>query len=363
MPSPRVNPWLDELSAYVPGKAGSGAMANLAKLSANESPLGPSPMAIAAMREAVEHTHRYPDGAAVRLREALAAFHGLEADRIVCGAGSDELLQLLPLAYCVPGDEVVHSRHSFMIYPIAARRAGARPVEAPDVAYTASVDALLAVVTGKTRLVYLANPNNPTGTWIPRAEVVRLADCLPGHVVLALDAAYAEYIDHPDFECGMALARERPNVVTLRTFSKIYGLAAERIGWAYGPKPIIEALNKIRGPFNVTAAGQAGAVAALADQAWIARAKSHNDVWLPWLSGELRKLGLEPVPAVANFILVKVPAGLRHHAGQLNALLAEEGYMIRYLPGQGLADCLRISIGTEAENRGLIAALAKMLSR
>lgn len=362
MASPRSNPWLDDLVAYVPGKAGSSANANIAKLSANESPLGPSPKAVEAMREAAASSHRYPDGGSSALRAAIARLHGLEPERIICGTGSDEILQLLPLAYCAPGDEVLFSRNSFMVYPIAARRAGARPIEAQDRAFTSDVDVMLAAITGKTRVIYLANPNNPTGTWLPRAEVLRLADGVPEHVILVLDGAYAEYITDPAFDCGMTLARSRPNVLITRTFSKIYGLAAERIGWGYGPRPIIDALNKIRAPFNVTTAGQAGAIAALEDQAWIEAARAHNAQWLPWLAGELQRLGLRPVPSGANFILAQVPEGTRHSAHRLNQLLGEAGFIIRYFPGGPLADCLRITVGSEAEMRGIIAALESALA-
>jgi histidinol-phosphate aminotransferase len=360
MVQPRANLWLDDLVAYVPGKAGS-ANANPAKLSSNESPLGPSPKAVAAAQAAMTAMHRYPDGSQIQLREALAARYGLEPERIVCGTGSDEILQLIPSAYCAPGDEVLHMQFGFMVYPIAAKRAGARPVAVPDTDYKADVDALLAAVSAKTRVVYLANPNNPTGTYIPWSEVERLHQGLPESVLLVLDSAYAEYVNAPDYQDGIALARTASNVLTTRTFSKIHGLAAERVGWGYGPQAVVDVINKIRGPFNVTSAGQAAALAALEDSAWEAAAKAHNDHWLPWLSSELAKLGLHVVPSVANFVLVRLDSV--EVAARANVALADNGYMVRYLPKLGLGDCLRISVGNEAENRGVVAALARILGQ
>jgi len=366
MNRPVVKPWIDAIDAYVPGRAKADGAAKVVKLSSNESPLGPSPKAVAAMAAVAAQGHRYPDGGSSELREAIAAHHGLEVERVVCGTGSDEILQLLALAYASAGDEVLYVRHGFMVYPIAAMRAGASPVAAPDVDYTADVDRLLANVTPRTRLIYLANPNNPTGTMIGRREVERLHAALPKDVLLVLDAAYAEYIDDSDYEDGIALARNEPNVVTTRTFSKIYGLAAERVGWGYGPQPVIDAINKIRGPFNVTSAGQAGAIAALGDQAWVAHCREHNARWRAWLADEIGKLGnagLRAVPSAANFILVTFPDEGSVTAEAANGFLTGEGYLTRWLPKQGLGNGLRISIGTEEETRGVADALRRFVER
>ena len=360
MTIPQVKPWIDAIHAYVPGKAKLSGIADPVKLSSNESPLGPSPHAVAAMAAVAGHAHRYPDGASTALREAIAAHHGLEVDRIVCGTGSDELLKLLAQAYATVGDEVLYVRHGFMVYPIAAQCAGATPVAAPDVDYTTDVDALLAAVTSRTRLVYLANPNSPTGTMVGRADIDRLHAGLRSDILLVLDGAYAEFIDDPDYEDGFAMARDLPNVVTTRTFSKIYGLAAERIGWAYGPKAVIATLDKIRAPFNVPTAGGAGAIAALADTAWTAAAKAHNQTWRTWLAGEIASLGnagLRAVPSAANFILVTFAADGPLTAAAANAALMADGILVRHLPGQGLPNALRISIGTEAETRAVAASL------
>ena len=358
--APVVKPWIDAIHAYVPGKAKLAGVTNPVKLSSNENPLGPSPKAVAAMAATAGMAHRYPDAGSAALREAIAAAHGLEAERIVCGTGSDELLKLLANAYASGGDEVLYVRHGFMVYPIAAQCVGATPVAAPDTDYTADVDALLAAVTPRTRLVYLANPNNPTGTVIGGAEVRRLHAGLRPDIMLVLDGAYAEYIDDAEYEDGFAMARDLPNVVTTRTFSKIYGLAAERIGWAYGPQAVIDTLNKIRAPFNVPTAGAAGAIAALADTAWTAAAKAHNLTWRTWLEGEIAALGnagLRAVPSAANFILVTFPEAGAITAEAANAALMADGILVRWLPGQGLPNALRISIGTEAETRAVATSL------
>lgn len=364
MNAPQIKPWIAAIEAYVPGKAKLDGIAEPVKLSSNENPMGPSPKAVAAMAAAAGAMHRYPDGASAALRDAIAAQHGLEPERIVCGTGSDELLQLLSLAYAGPGDEVLFVRHGFMVYPIAARRAGAEPVAAPDRDYAADVDALLAAVTPRTRLLYLANPNNPTGTLIRGAEVRRLHAALRRDVVLVLDAAYAEYIDDPDYEDGFALARAHDNIIVTRTFSKIYGLAGERVGWGYGAPAIIDALNRIRGPFNVPSAGAAGAIAAIGDQDWVAKCRDHNTRWRSWLTNEVLALGnagLRAVPSAANFVMIEFPEAGPLTAEAANAHLMREGFLVRWLPAQGLGRCLRISIGTEDETRGVAASLRRFV--
>lgn len=363
---PVIKPWIDAIHAYVPGKAKLAGHGAPIKLSSNENPLGPSPHAVAAMAATAADAHRYPDAASVGLRDALAALHGLDADRIVCGTGSDELLHLCAAACAGVGDEVLYVRHGFSVYRIAAQRVGATPVEAPDIDYTADVDALLAAVTARTRVVYLANPNNPTGTLISGSEVRRLHAGLRPDILLVLDAAYAEFIEDGDYENGFALAHANANVVVTRTFSKIYGLAAERIGWAYGPPAVIAALNKIRAPFNVPSAGGAGAIAALADQDWVAKSRAHNAQWRAWLADEIASLGnagLRAVPSAANFILVTFPEHGALTAAAANEALMADGILVRWLPGQGLPNALRVSIGTEAETRAAAASLRRFVER
>ncbi len=296
------------------------------------------------------------------MREALAHHHGLELERIVCGNGSDEIIQLLCQAYAGPGDEVLHSRHGFVMYPIAARAAGATPVSAPETQVTANVDALLDKVGDKTRLVFLANPNNPTGTYLPTAEVARLQAALPENALLVLDAAYAEFVGRNDYESGAELARGVDNVVMTRTFSKIYGLAGLRLGWAYCPAHVADVLNRVRGPFNVNLPAQAAGVAALGDLEFAGRARAFNDQWRPWLADQLTALGLEPLGSEGNFILVRFPGDAGRTAAAADAFLYDRGIILRNVDGYGFPDCLRVSVGQEDENRELITALNQFMS-
>ncbi len=360
MTAPTAKPWITSIHAYVPGRAKAAGNVRVIKLSSNENAFGPSPKATAAMAATANGTHRYPDGRSQLLRAAIAAHHGLDVDRVVCGTGSDDILYLLALAYAGPGDEVLYSRHGFMVYPLAAERVGATPIEVADSDYTADVDALLGAVTERTKLLYLANPNNPTGTMINRAEVERLHAGLPPHVILVLDAAYAEYVDTADYEDGIALAAKHENVITTRTFSKIYGLAAARVGWAYGPKAIIDTLDRIRAPFNVTSAAQAGAVEALADTDWIENCRAENTRLRSLFMTEIAAMGnagLRAVPSAANFVLVTFPSDGRHNAEAAYTYLATRGVLTRWLPDQGLGHAIRVSIGTEDETRTAIDTL------
>ncbi len=356
---PLMKPWVEAIHAYVPGKASLDARPVVAKLSSNENPFGPSPHAVAAMTAVLGNSHLYPDPASTALREALAAQHGIEADHIICGTGSDELIHLVAGAFAGPGDEVIYVRHGFAVYDIAARRVGATPVVADDVDYTCDVDAVLAAVTERTRVVFLANPNNPTGTIIPAAEVRRLHAGLRPDIVFALDAAYAEFAEG-EYEDGIGLARAHANVVALRTFSKIYGLAAQRIGWGYAQPPLIAAMHRIRAPFNVPTTGQAGAIAALADSDWVEKTRSHTIQWRQWLTGEIEALGnagLRAIPSAANFVLVEFPEDGPLTAAAANAALLADGIIARYLAVQAMPRCIRISIGTEAETRAAAASL------
>jgi histidinol-phosphate aminotransferase len=359
--APRPNPWVEAIATYVPGKAALGKNGRMpAKLSANENPLGPPPAALEAAAATLRRAHIYPDGASTALREALAAKFGLDPGRILCGAGSDELLQLVATAFAGPGDEVLFARHSFAVYPISARRVGARPVEAPDCDWTADVDALLAAVTPRTRILYLANPNNPTGTMVSVEEVARLHAGLRPDILLVLDSAYAEYLDRPDYDDGLKLSATAPNVLTTRTFSKIHALAALRVGWCHGPAAVIAAMDKVRGPFNTTSAGIAAAVAALADDTAVERARAHNRQWRDWLFDQCARLsnhGVRAIPSVANFVMLVFPANGPVTAGGAFRALADAGFMTRWLTPQGMDDCLRISLGTAEETQGVVAAL------
>ncbi|HET6538062.1 MAG TPA: histidinol-phosphate transaminase [Sphingopyxis sp.] len=355
-------PWISGIAPYVPGKSASDDGRPLIKLSANENALGTSEQARAAFLEAAADMARYPDPAATALRQALAAKYDLDPARVIYGTGSDELLHLAASAYAGPGDEVLYVRYGFSVYEIAARRVGAVPVEAADRDYGTDVDAVLAAVTEKTRVVFVANPNNPTGTFATREDIARLHAGLPSDVLFVLDQAYAEYLETDQDDGGLELAKNADNVLVTRTFSKIYGLAAERIGWGYGSAPVIEALHKIRAPFNVTRCGQEAAIAALADQDFVDRSRAHNATWRDWLAKELESLGnhgLRILPSQTNFLFVIFDGAVT--AEMMNQRLMDAGYVVRWLPGQGLPQVLRMTIGTESETRGLAAAIRAAL--
>ena len=363
MQRPQPRPGVLAIDPYVPGKSAAPGVARVFKLSSNETPLGPSPHAIAAYRAVADHLQDYPDGAATPLREAIGRAFGLDPGRIVCGAGSDDLLNLLADAYLQDGDEAIHTTHGFLVYPIATLGSGAQPVAAAEKNYTADVDAILAAVSARTKIVFLANPNNPTGTYIGFDEVKRLHRALPAHVLLVLDAAYAEYVRRNDYESGIELVATSDNVVMCRTFSKIYGLAALRLGWMYGPAHVVDAVNRIRGPFNVNAAAMAAGVAAVADAAHIEAARAHNEKWLAWLSAEIRKLGLEVTPSVANFVLIHFPKQKGRTAVDADAFLTGRGLILRRVAAYHLPDALRMTVGTEEANRLVVEALAAFTGR
>jgi histidinol-phosphate aminotransferase len=359
-PTPR--PGVLDIEAYVPGKSAAPPGVKLTKLSSNETPLGASPRAIEAFKAMADHLELYPDGSATKLREAIGAKFGLDPARLVCGSGSDELLSLLTSAYIGPGDEGVFSAHGFLVYKLAILAAGGKPVSVPETNLTADVDALLAAVTERTRIVYLANPNNPTGTYLPFEEVKRLHAGLPPGVLLVLDAAYAEYVRRNDYASGLELVATSENVVMTRTFSKIYGLANVRLGWLYGPAHLVDALNRIRGPFNVNGPAIAAGVAAIQDEAHVAAAVAHNERWLPWLSDELTKLGLAVTPSVGNFLLVHFPTTPGRTAQEADAFLTQRGLILRRMEAYGLSQALRLTIGDEAANRAVVAALTAFMA-
>jgi histidinol-phosphate aminotransferase len=355
-PVPR--PGVLDIQAYVPGKSGAAGVGKIYKLSSNETPLGPSPNAIAAAKAVAADLEFYPDGAATKLREAIATKYGLDPARIVCGAGSDELLNLITHAYIGPGDEGVFTEHGFLVYRIAILAAGGKPVVVPETSYTADVDAILAAVTPRTKVVFLANPNNPTGTYLPFDEVKRLHAGLPPQVLLVLDAAYAEYVRRNDYASGLELVATAENVVMTRTFSKIYGLAGLRLGWMVGPAHVIDAVNRIRGPFNVSAPAIEAGVAAIADDAHVAEAVAHNERWLAWLTREIGALGLTVTPSVGNFILIHFPADAGRTAAEADAFLTKRGLIVRAVGAYGLPDALRMTVGDEEANRLVLGALA-----
>ncbi|UVF20100.1 histidinol-phosphate transaminase [Microvirga terrae] len=357
---PQPRPGVMQIDAYVPGKSKAAGVAKVHKLSSNETPLGPSPKAMEAIRT-FEHLELYPDGASTRLREAIAARYGLDPNRIICGAGSDELLALITHAYVGPGDEGIFTEHGFLVYRIAILAAGGTPVVAPETNLRTDVDAILARVTEKTKIVFLANPNNPTGTYIPFDEVKRLHAGLPPHVVLVLDAAYAEYVRRNDYESGLELVATSDNVVMTRTFSKIYGLANLRLGWMVAPAHIADAVNRIRGPFNVSGPAMAAGIAAIQDEAHVATAVEHNERWLAWLTREIEALGLKVTPSVGNFLLIHFPQEEGRTAKDADAFLSGRGLILRRIDAYGLPHALRLTVGSEEANGLVVAALRDFL--
>jgi histidinol-phosphate aminotransferase len=360
---PVPQPGILEINPYVPGESSVPGGVKPIKLSSNETPLGPSPKAIAAYKAEAEQLDRYPDGSATALRQAIGKLYGLDPERIVCGSGSDELINLIAHAYVGPGEEAVYSEHGFLMYRIATLSSAGKPVSVPEKSYRADVDAMLARVSPKTKIVFLANPNNPTGTYLPHEEVRRLHKGLPGQTLLVLDAAYCEYVRRNDYEAGLELVATTDNTVMLRTFSKIYGLAALRLGWAYCPAAVADVLNRVRGPFNVNAPALAAGVAALEDRAHVEFAVAHNETWLPWVTAEIGKLGLEVTPSIGNFVLIHFPPQKGKDAAAADEFLKFRGIILRRVAAYGLPKCLRMTIGTEDDNRKVVAALASFLGR
>lgn len=354
----KPRPGILDVAPYVGGESKAAGANRIIRLASNENPLGPSPAAIAAYEAAKAQLHRYPDGGASALRQAIEEAESVDSARIVCGAGSDELIGLLVRAYAGPGDEVLYSEHGFLMYAISAKTAGAKAVAAPEANLTADVDGLLARVTDRTRLLFIANPNNPTGSYLSDGALRRLRHGLPDHVLLVIDAAYAEYVTAPDYPQAAGLVEAHDNVVMLRTFSKIHGLAALRLGWAYCPAHVVDVLNRVRGPFNVSQAAQAAGAAAIRDREHIARSAAHNAKWLAWFSAEVQKAGIEALPSVGNFVLLRF-AGGKAQAEAVLAATKRQGILLRGMAGYGLPDCLRVTIGTEEDMRATAEALAE----
>lgn len=363
MTSPAPRPGILDIQAYVPGKEHAPGVSKVYKLSSNETPLGASPAAIEAFRNAASKLEIYPDGQATALREAIASVHGLNTANLICGNGSDELLGLLCHVYLGPGDEGIITEHGFLVYKIQIMAAGATPVVVKEKDLTVDVDAILAAVTERTKIVFIANPANPTGTFVPVGEIKRLQAGLPKNVILVLDAAYAEYVRRNDYEAGIELVSANRNVVMTRTFSKIYGLAALRIGWLYGPLAIVDALNRVRGPFNMNAPAIAAGAAAVRDQAFVETAISYNQHWREKVTKDLGAIGLKVTPSAANFVLIHFPDTDGKRATDADAFLTSRGYILRAVRAYGLPHSLRMTIGPAEANEGVIAALTEFMGR
>ena len=362
MSGPKTHNWIEKLDVYVTGKSKANSEKPPVKLSANESALGPSPKAMAAYKNAAEDLHRYPDPAYQELRLTLAHKYKIDQKRIVCGVGSDEILKLVCRAYLKPGDEAVFVAHSFSMYPIAVISVGGIPIEVDDVDYTANVDNILASVNEKTKIIFIANPNNPTGTYLPNNEIERLWKNIPDSVLLVLDAAYAEFINEEDYDAGISLVEKSQNVIMTRTFSKLYGLAALRLGWGYSCNEISETLDKIRDPFNVPSSAQIAGIEALKDTEFEKLAFDHNQKWRKWLMSELNTLGFTVIPSHTNFILFKFKDEIKT-AKVANDFLLSHGFILRYYNGQGLEKFLRLSVGTETENKEVISLLKEFMEK
>ncbi|MGO1120372.1 histidinol-phosphate transaminase [Rhodovibrionaceae bacterium A322] len=348
-------PGIMDIAAYVGGDSKVEGVERVYRLASNENPLGCSAKAAEAYHGLAGELHRYPDGGATALRRTLAEQYSLEADRIVCGAGSDELISLLVRAYAGPGDEVLYSQHGFLMYPISAKSVGATPVSAPESNLTTNVDSLLAAVSENTKICFVANPNNPTGSYISAAELERLRAGLRDDILLVVDAAYAEYVEAEDYGNGQALVEAHDNVVMTRTFSKIYGLGSVRLGWAYCSAQVADVLNRIRGPFNVPAPAQAAGVAAVKDQDFVDQSRQHNNRMMAWFKEQCARFNLRVEPSVGNFVIVRFA-----DAQKALAHFKSRGVLVRAMGGYGLPDYLRITLGTDEEMQAVVSALEEL---
>jgi len=358
--TPKAHDWISGMAPYVPGKAKVDGVTNPVKLSSNECAFGPSPAAIDAFTRSAEKILRYPEADSAVLRGAIAAIHGLDAERIICGAGSDDILTLLIHSYAGPGDEVIYSQYGFMVYPVQTAAVGATGIAVPNKNWAADVDGILAAVTSDTKLVFIDNPNNPTGAYLPWPEIERLHAGLPANVILVLDAAYAECVTAADYKAGAELVERAENVVMTRTFSKMYALAGLRVGWAYGPHAILDILNRVRMPFNVCLPGQPAAIAAVEDTEHLARSVDFNHEWRAAMTARLDAMGLAVVDSQTNFILVGFPTDTAHSAKAANEFLMQNGYIVRALPA--LPDHLRISVGKAEQNQAVLSLLTEFMN-
>jgi histidinol-phosphate aminotransferase len=351
MTTPRPRPEILTIDPYVAGESELPGANRTVKLSSNEGAFGVPPGARAAIVKAAAESYRYPDGGAGRLRAAIGKRWGLDPERIVCGAGSDDLLYQFCLSYGGPGRDIIMSAHGFSIYYIAGTYAGSRVIKVPERNLTTDLDTMLAAVSPATRLIFIANPNNPTGSMVAAGEIARFRAALPPEVLLVVDSAYAEYVTHPGYDAGVKLVDATDNTVMTRTFSKIFGLGGMRIGWCYAPPAVVDVLNRVRGPFNVSVAAQAAAIAALAEPGWVEAGCAHNAKYRPKLAAGIAATGLKVWPSQANFVLVDLAT--TDAADAADAFLRINGIIVRKVAGYGLPHCLRVTVGT-AEEVGLV---------
>ena len=352
-----AKPYILTIDPYKPGKSKVGNTQKVIKLSSNENALGASPQAIEAYQSHTSKIFRYADGGCIELRNAIAKKYNINPDQLVCGAGSDEIIALLVQAFVEVGDEVLYSQHGFLMYPISAKRVGAIPIVASEINLTTNVDNILAKISEKTKMIFIANPNNPTGSYINTNEVERLINAGPNNIIIVLDLAYAEFVSKADYPDGIKLVNKYENVVVTRTFSKIYGLASLRIGWSYSSEYIADVLNRTRGPFNVGGPAQVAAIAAINDDEFVIKSINHNNKWLKIISDELNKIGIKTHPSIANFILIDFKTV--ENCQKYNEFLLKNGIIMREMAAYGLANCLRMTIGSEAENLRVLELLNK----
>lgn len=348
-------PGIMDISLYQGGASHLAGVDNVLKLSSNENPLGPTPAAIDALTSAAAGMHLYPSTDHAALRTAIAEVWNVDADRVICGVGSDEVLQFVTQAFSGPGDEIIHTAHGFSMYPILANMAGATPVSVPERDRVVDVDAILDAVTERTRIVLLTNPGNPTGTRLPDADLVRLADDLPKRVILVIDGAYTEYAI--GYDGGLSLAEARPNVLMTRTFSKIYGLGGLRVGWGYGPRDMIDVMTRIRQPFNLSTVALAASEAAVRDTTWVKDCAALNADQRARLTGALRQLGLACDDSDTNFVLAR--AASVPEADAAEAALNADGILVRRVGGYGFPEGLRITVGDADQTGRVISALTR----
>jgi histidinol-phosphate aminotransferase len=360
--APTPKPGILDIAPYVGGKASIAGIAEPMKLSSNENALGAGEKAREAYAAALKNIHIYPDGRATKLRTAVADHHGLEPDRLIFGNGSDEVFALLNQTYLTAGDNIVCGQYGFLAYQISAKACEATVKQAPEPHYKCEVDALLAQVDDRTKIVYVSSPSNPTGSYNTAEEIRRLHAALAPHILLVIDEAYAEFVSEPDWETAFPLAREASNIIVTRTFSKIHGLGGLRIGFGYAPLAVAEAIDRIRLPFNVNSAGLDAAVAALSDEAHQTASRELVQTWRPRLTQAIKGFGFDVLPSVGNFVLVMFPTeGLT--AAAANDYLNSKGIIVRPVGGYGLPNALRITIGTEDQNRAVMDALSEFAAR
>ena len=350
------------LKPYVGGASNVEGKNRVIKLSSNECAFGTSSAVAEACRDFAAQLFRYPDGSAVSLRLAIAEAYGLDMNRIVCGNGSDELIGLLCHAYLGTQDEVVITQYAFSMYRLYAIGCGASPVTVPEKEFRVDLQALLKVVDSRTKMIFIANPGNPTGTYLSLDELRAFCHKLPENILVIIDSAYAEFVDKEDYSAGAELVNEFPNVVMLRTFSKIYGLGGARLGWCYASQEIVDVLNRIRGPFNVNSMAQVAGIAALKDKAFVKKVFEHNQKWLKRFPDELKEIGLEVTPSVANFVLVHFSKDSQKSAEQADLFLQNRGIIVRRMLSYGLPNALRITIGNDEEMEELLSALKEFMS-